>query len=297
MATREYQKVATLTVTAGGTEPFKLDVDHNGTYSRFAIRAFNGAEKAAEGKIEAAIDHILLNCTMDSGDSFPILNNVTPDYLNARQGHHYDCLDMVVPAHMLVFDPAAGAGKDEAMRNALTYGTLDVTSLEGDVTFAADVTGVTRIEIYAEIDFSMPQALGDHIRIGSQNVQLPAAGGKVEINTIPFGSANLPLAMLALEEPTKFALADWTLSINAKEFPFRDTPQDIIEVMQAYCYRTKQDGFAMVDFNKEDWARFVLEAGKGNLIVTPNVSAEGDAVATSAKIWFEQIYKAPVKAA
>ena len=287
---RNLQKLGTVQVGDGATEIMNIDVKHGGTLGRMLIKGFNGSAACDETAMPSGIANITLKADMQSGDSFALLNKVTPAFLTYR--YVFFAGAVALNPSMLYYDPAAGTRKDEGRRNQLTIGTADMSALSMQFEFAADTTGLTRLEVWGEVDFNLVQPLGEHIRIGSQSVGVPAAGGQVEISTIPFDSASLCLQAFHMQEPsTKLLVNDWTISINSKQFPYRDVPQDVIDQMQAFAERKKFAGFATIDFNKEDVPAYFFQTGLGSLLVTPNFKALDGAVAANGRIWYEQIYK------
>lgn len=288
---RQLEKVGSVKVGDGETEPLNIDIKHGGTLGRMIFQGFNGAVKCTGTALNDALSHLTLKTDMMTGDGFALLNQVTPTFLNYRHKFHHDTIGVNTSADMIHFDPAAGVGKDEGRRNQLMYGTNDMKSLDLDFQFAGDTAGCTRIETWVETDYNLKQNLGEHLRIGSQTVQVPEAGGNVEISTIPFGNPNLCLNAFHMEEPALLSVEEWTIAINSKQFPFRDTHQDIINKMLEYNYRSPQAGFATLDFNAQDVPAYFLEAGLGSLLVTPNFLAAAGAVTANGRIWFEQIFK------
>ena len=288
---RQLQKLGTVQVADGAQEPLEIDIKHKGTIGRLLFQGFNGGNKCAGTALADALSSLTLKVDHMNGDGFALLNKATPTFLDYRHKFHYDTIGVNTSADMIHFDPAAGVGKDEGRRNQLMYGTQDLKSMTMDFDFAADTTDCTRIDLWGEVDYNLKQNLGEHLRIGSQSVTVPAVGGEVEISTIPFDNPNLCINALHMQEPNLLSVDEWTIAVNSKQYPLRDTRQDIINKMLEFSYRTVQAGFATLDFNKEDVPAYFFEAGLGSLLVTPNFVAGGGAVTANGRIWYEQIFK------
>ncbi|MBN2783790.1 MAG: hypothetical protein JXR25_03100 [Pontiellaceae bacterium] len=289
---RNHQKVATFAIEDGATISKEIDIRHGGTFGRFLFLGFNGSALCTGTALADALSNLTLKVDHKDGDGFALANKVTPAFLDYRHKLHYETIGLSANAAMLHLDPAPGVGKDEGRRNQLTIGTTDLKAMTADLECAADTTGCTRIEVWANIDYNLKQALGEHIRIGSQSVTVPAAGGQVEISTIPFDNPKLCLQALHMQEPSLLSVADWTVSVNSKQYPYRDVRQDVINKELEFNYRSPQTGWATLDFNKEDVPAYFFETGLGSLLVTPNFTADVGAVTANGRIWYEQIYKA-----
>ncbi len=284
-------KIGSVNVSDGGNEPIEIDIKHQGTFGKFIFQGWNGGTLCAGTALADALANLTLSVDHQNGDGFALLNKVTPSFLNYRDAFHYETIGVAASASQINFDPAAGVGKDEGRRNQLTIGTADLKAMTAEFQYSADTTGCTRIDIWADVDFNLKQELGDHVRIGSQSVTVPAGGGQVEISTIPFDNPNLCLNALHFEEPAHLSVADWTVAINSKQYPYRDVPQVIINRWLEYRYRSPQAGFATVDFNKEDVPAYFFETGLGSLLVTPNFADDGAGVTSNGRLWYEQIFK------
>ena len=288
---RNLQKLRSVEVSESGNKPLPIDIKHQGTIGRLAFLGFNGAALCVATAFKDALDALTLSVTHKNDGNFALVNSLTPGFMDYRHLLHYESLGLSTAAHLLHYDPAAGTGKDESRRNQLTLGTRDLKDMVLDFEFAADTTGCTRVEVWGEVDYNLKQDLGEHIRINSQDKLVPAAGGSVEISTIPFESPELCLNAFHLEEPTDLVVEDWTISINSKQYPLRDVRQDMINQMLKYCYRSPQAGYATLDFNKEDLPAYFFETGLGSLLVAPNFAVDGVPVTANCRLWYEQVRK------
>ncbi len=289
-------KLGVLQAEANGNRPLEIEVGHGGTISQFLFRCRNGSSAATQAAILAALNTIPLDETQVNEGNFAPLNKVTPKFLNFREQLHYQALGIVNEDGMLSYDPAAGTGKDELRRDQLTLGTQDLISMTLTPEWAGSVTGITHIEVYADIDYNLVQPLGEHVRIGRLTDSVSATGGEVEMTEFPKMDARYGYNAIHIEEliddGDDLTVDEVTIVINGTQFPFRDVPADVIERLQKYGYRRPQAGFFTLDFNKEDVHQYFLPAGMNELKIVPSFEVTGTPTGGNFPAWYELIKKA-----
>lgn len=290
-------RLGVLTAENDGRAPLNIPTGHGGTISQLIFLVRNGAAAATIAATKTALSNLTLEVTHQKEGTFALLNKATPKYLLFREQFFYEALGITNEAGVLTYDPAAGVGKDEIRRDQLTIGCQDLTNMVLTPEWAADVTGVSHIEVWADIDYNLVQPLGEHIRVGRSTDKVLAAGGEVEITELPVMDATFGYMNIHMEEEddgggNSLLVDNVTIEIDGKQFPYKSVKRSVIERLLKYCYRKPQSGVFSLDFNKEDISQYVLPAGMKQFKITPEFTATGAPTGGNFNIWYELIHKA-----
>lgn len=287
-----------LTAENDGVKPLELQIGHGGTINQFIFRVRNGANAATKAAALSALKTITLEVTHKTVGTFALLNKVSTKLLQYREEFYYESLGIVNEDGILIYDPAAGVGKDEIRRDDLTLGCQDLSAMVLTPEWASDVAGVTHIEVYTDTDFNLVQPLKECIMIGRITDNVAAAGGEVEITELPTMDASYAYMAIHIEEEddgggNSLLVDTLTIQIDGKKYEYRDVPRDVIERLAKYGYRDPQSGFFTVDFNKEDVAQYELPAGMRQFKVIPEFAATGAPTGGSFNCWYELVRHLP----
>jgi hypothetical protein len=279
-----------LEVIANSNRSLKIPTDHNGTISHLSFVFYNGTALVTnKAVITTAIQSLWLRCSMQSGDAFDIIQQgTTPDKLFHRELFYNGVRGLTNSGSILEFDPSTSYAKDAEHKAYLNFGCADVSNLTLDMSFGSTITGINRVEVFYELDSLMVAKLGAHSRIGWTTITVPAAGGIIDIDTLPKG--NFKYQALHIGEVTLMQVGKVSLQINTTGFPMRDVPRVVNDRLLVKNDRTPQANVFSLDFAKEDYAAYYLPGQMSDFKVKPEFVPGSGAVAVTLPVWWEVIY-------
>jgi len=292
---RQPVKIGTITATESGVLDLTIPVGHGGTICGLFMQCFASAGTASPiANVKTAIDKINLSVTHKTEGGFPILNDVTPTFLYARELYYAQSRGLSAnTTGVLHYDPSAAMRGGEAAANIRNLGTKDLIDMVLRVTFASSITNVARIDVYADIDYNLVENLGSHVRIAKVTEPVGVAGGEVEVRGLPridnrYGYETIMVHSGGLTDMT---ISKVSLVINGNDWLMRDIPKEVLDRQLILQDRTPQAGFTVIDFAKEDNPAYFLAGGMNEIKVLPTFVAGGSAAAGNVSVWYEIIRK------
>lgn len=290
---RQPVKIGTITASASGVLDLTIPVGHGGTICGLFMQCFASAGTASPiANVKTAIDKINLSVTHKTEGGFPILNDVTPTFLYARELYYAQSRGLSAnTTGVLHYDPSAAMRGGEAAANIRNLGTKDLIDMVLRVTFASSITNVARIDVYADIDYNLVENLGSHVRIGKVTEPVGVAGGEVEVRGLPRvdGRYGFETIMVHSGGLTDMTISKVSLVINGNDWLLRDIPKEVLDRQLILQDRTPQAGFTVIDFAKEDNPAYFLPGGMNEIKVLPTFVAGGSAAAGNVSVWYEII--------
>lgn len=299
---RQPVKIGTITASASGVLDLTIPVGHGGTICGFFMQCFDTAGAAATvAHVKLAISKINLSVTHKTDGGFPILNDVTPTLLYARELYYAQSRGLSAnTTGVLHYDPSAAMRGGEAAANIRNLGTKDLIDMVLRVTFASSLASGTnpdktfgRIDVYADIDYNLVENLGAHVRIAKVTEPVGVAGGEVEVRGLPRvdGRYGYETIMIHSGGLTDMTISKVSLVINGNDWLLRDIPKEVLDRQLILQDRTPQTGFTVIDFAKEDNPAYFLPGGMNEIKVLPTFVAGGGAAAGNVSVWYEIIRK------
>lgn len=295
---RQPVKIGSLTASSGAVLDLSVPVGHNGTITGFTFHCVSNASTLAAStvaQIKTAISKINLSVTHKTEGTFAILNDVSPTFLFARELYYAQSRGLAANVDgILHYDPSAAMRGGEAASNIRNLGTRDLTDMVIRVTFGGTITGVVRVDVYAEIDYNLIADLGAHVRIAKASESVGVAGGEVEVRGLPridsrFGYEAIHVHSASLTDMT---ISKVSMVIDGSNWLYRDIQKEIIDRALILQNRKPQDGFTTLDFAKEDNPAYFLNGGMSEIKLLPTFVAGGSAAAGSVAVWYETLRKA-----
>jgi hypothetical protein len=290
---RQPVKIGTITAAASGVLDLSIPVGHGGTICGLFLQCFASAGTASPiANVKSAIDKINLSVTHKTEGGFPILNDVTPTFLYARELYYAQSRGLSAnTTGVLHYDPSAAMRGGEAAANIRNLGTKDLLDMVLRVTFASSITNVARVDVYADIDYNLVENLGAHVRIGKVTEPVGVAGGEVEVRGLPRVDARYGYETIIVHSGglTDMTISKVSLVINGNDWLIRDIPKEVLDRQLILQDRTPQTGFTVIDFAKEDNPAYFLPGGMNEIKVLPTFVAGGSAAAGNVSVWYEII--------
>jgi len=279
-----------LEVIANSNRNLKIPTDHNAVISSLSFLFYKGTTLVTD-KAETllAIQSLWLRASMNNGNAFDIIQQgTTLDKLFHRELYYNASRGLTNSGSILEYDPSTSYAKAAEQKAYLSIGCADISTLVLDVAFGATLNGITRVEVFYELDELMVQNLGAHSRIGWTTVTVPAAGGVIDIDTLPKG--NFKYQAIHIGEVALMKVGKISLQINTTGFPMRDVPRIVNDRLLVKNDRTPQTNVFSLDFAKEDYAAYYLPGQMSDFKVRPEFVPGSGAVAVTLPVWWEVIY-------
>ncbi|MFA5689002.1 MAG: hypothetical protein WC959_07625 [Kiritimatiellales bacterium] len=285
---RKPVKIGSIHADDGAVKDLAIPTGHRGTYCSFYFMPYDADTPVSDTAVVLdAVEKLTLEATSHTEGGFQILNDVTPEFLYFREQYYAQQRGITNTGSIITYDPSAAQRGGEAAANIRNIGTADLSDMNLRMTFKSTVADLTRIDVYADIDYNLKAKIGVHNRIAHVTAPVPAAGGVVEITNLPCVDGRYAYETMIIQEPSKLTADRTSLVVNGSDWQFRDIPRKLFERMQVEACRKPQSGFAVYDFAKEDSPLYFLPGGMAELKLIPEFTAAGGATAGSAKIWFE----------
>lgn len=277
-------------VIANSNRSLKIPTDHNAVISSLSFLFYKGTTLVTDkAEVLLAVTSMWLRASMKNGQAFDIIQQgTTLDKLFHRELFYNASRGLVNSGSILEYDPSTSYAKDAEHKAYLSIGCNDISTLVLDVAFGATLNGITRVEVFYELDELMIQNLGAHSRIGWTTVTVPAAGGVIDIDTLPKG--NFKYQAIHIGEVALMKVGKISLQINTTGFPMRDVPRVVNDRLLVKSDRTPQTNVFSLDFAKEDYAAYYLPGQMSDFKVRPEFVPGSGAVAVTLPIWWEVIY-------
>ena len=289
---RQPVKIGSITAEANATKNLTIPVGHKGTICGLYFMPCNGANPVTDKAVVLnSVEKLMLEVTHQTEGGFAILNDVTPELLYFRELYYGKTRGMVNEGAIITYDPSAAQRGGEAAANMRNLGTADLSDMNLRVTFNGTVTGLTRIDVYADIDYNLKANLGVHVRMAHVTAPVAATGGDVEIANLPCVDARFAYETIFIQENslTNVTVDKTSFVINGSDWKFRDIPRKLFERLQVEAHRAPQTGFMSYDFAKEDNPSYFLQGGMAEIKLIPTFKAGTSPKGGNVKVWYEII--------
>ena len=289
---RPSTKVGSCEPSANANKAIPIPVTGRGTICGIYLMFYNGENLVTDlAKVQKALKSVWMYGAKIDGTQIDFIKPGFPAELLYKREGYYSALRGIVPeAEILSYDPSAASGKDEEHRVYRNIGCLDMATMAIDLTFGSDITGVTRVELEIEYDYSLVAKLGLHTRLGWTTMNVPKTGGDIEFDRLPKQNTSFGYEAIHIMEPPKQKIDRLSLTINTDNHVLKDRPVKLLQRLQREADRTPQAGMVSLDFAKEDVIAYNLPGDIQDIKLKPHFVAEATAADATVIVWYEQLF-------